>query len=48
MVAFVATNPAGYEVFMGRWTSRLAGPFLDFAGIGPALRVLDSVARPGL
>src|SRR5215813_7508725 len=38
---FVASDPAGYEMFMGRWTERLAGPFLDFAGIGPGQRVLD-------
>jgi SAM-dependent methyltransferase len=41
MLTFVANNPAGYEVFMGRWTSRLAGPFLEFAGIGQGQRVLD-------
>ena len=29
MVTFVASDPAGYEIFMGRWTSRLAGPFLE-------------------
>jgi hypothetical protein len=27
MIAFVANDAAGYEVFMGRWTSRLAGRF---------------------
>jgi SAM-dependent methyltransferase len=41
MATFVASDPAGYEVFMGRWTSRLAGPFLEFAGISPGQRVLD-------
>src|SRR5262245_6957501 len=38
---FVASDPAGYEMFMARWTERLAGPFLEFAGIGPGQRVLD-------
>jgi hypothetical protein len=41
MTAFVADDPAGYEVFMGRWTSRLAGPFLEFADIGRGQRVRD-------
>jgi len=38
---FAATNPAEYEHFMGRWSERLAKPFLDFAGIQPGERVLD-------
>jgi len=38
---FIASDPAGYEIFMARWTERLAGPFLEFAGIGPDQRVLD-------
>jgi SAM-dependent methyltransferase len=38
---FVATDPAAYETFMGRWSLRLAGPFLAFAGVGPDQRVLD-------
>ena len=37
----VASDPAGYEMVMGRWTERLAGPFLACAGIGPGQRVLD-------
>jgi ubiquinone/menaquinone biosynthesis C-methylase UbiE len=41
MATFVTSDPAGYETFMGRWTSRLAGPFLDFVRIGPEQRVLD-------
>jgi|SRR6516162_949452 SAM-dependent methyltransferase len=41
MVTFVASDPAGYEIFLGRWTSRLAGPFLEFVGIAPRQRVLD-------
>jgi ubiquinone/menaquinone biosynthesis C-methylase UbiE len=38
---FLATNPTVYEHFMGRWSRRLAGPFLDFAGVRPGDRVLD-------
>jgi 2-polyprenyl-3-methyl-5-hydroxy-6-metoxy-1,4-benzoquinol methylase len=38
---FAATDPAEYERFMGRWSERLAKPFLDFAGIRPGERVLD-------
>lgn len=30
-----------YERFMGRWSRRLAGPFLRFAGVRPGDRVLD-------
>jgi ubiquinone/menaquinone biosynthesis C-methylase UbiE len=41
MTAFVANDPAGYEIFMARWTQRLARPFLDFTGIRPGQRVLD-------
>ena len=32
---FVASHGAAYERFMGRWTERLAEPFLAFAKIGP-------------
>jgi SAM-dependent methyltransferase len=41
MSTFAATDPAAYETFMGRWSLRLAGPFLAFAGVGPGQRVLD-------
>lgn len=41
MASFVATDPAAYETFMGRWSARLAEPFLTFAGIQPGQRVLD-------
>jgi SAM-dependent methyltransferase len=36
-----ATDAAAYEHFMGRWSRRLAKPFLEFAGIRPRDRVLD-------
>jgi SAM-dependent methyltransferase len=38
---FLATDPGVYEHFMGRWSERLAQPFLQFAGIEPGDRVLD-------
>jgi 2-polyprenyl-3-methyl-5-hydroxy-6-metoxy-1,4-benzoquinol methylase len=39
--SFLATDPDSYEHFMGRWSARLANPFLDFAAIQPGTRVLD-------
>ena len=41
MPSFLATDPDVYEHFMGRWSARLAEPFLDFAGVEPGSRVLD-------
>ena len=38
---FKATDPDAYEQFMGRWSTRLADPFLDFAAIPQGGRVLD-------
>ena len=38
---FMATDPNVYEHFMGRWSTRLAEPFLEFAGIRSGDRVLD-------
>jgi len=38
---FLAADADEYEHFMGRWSRRLAGPFLDFAGVRPGDRVLD-------
>jgi len=35
------TNPAAYEQFMGRWSSRLAPLFIRFAGVRDGQRVLD-------
>jgi SAM-dependent methyltransferase len=35
------TNPAAYEQFMGRWSSRLAPSFLRFAEVGDGQHVLD-------
>jgi len=41
MASFLATDPDEYEHFMGRWSERLAEPFLEFAGVEPGSRVLD-------
>lgn len=38
---FTAADGDGYELNMGRWSRRLAGPFLDFVGADGAERVLD-------
>ena len=38
---FLASDGAGYELTMGRWSRRLALPFLDFVGPGRVERVLD-------
>jgi ubiquinone/menaquinone biosynthesis C-methylase UbiE len=38
---FAAADGDGYELVMGRWSQRLAGPFLDFAGCLDGERVLD-------
>jgi SAM-dependent methyltransferase len=37
----VASDGAAYERLMGRWSRRLAEPFLDFTGARPGDRVLD-------
>lgn len=38
---FMAADGDGYELQMGRWSQRLAGPFLDFAGTANGESVLD-------
>jgi SAM-dependent methyltransferase len=38
---FVATDGDSYELVMGRWSRRLAVPFLDFVGSRSGERVLD-------
>jgi ubiquinone/menaquinone biosynthesis C-methylase UbiE len=38
---FVAADGDGYELQMGRWSRRLALPFIEFAGTGTDERVLD-------
>jgi hypothetical protein len=43
---FFATDANAYEPFMGRWSRRLAGPFLVFANIQPGDRCsMSAVAR---
>jgi ubiquinone/menaquinone biosynthesis C-methylase UbiE len=38
---FKASSGDGYELQMGRWSRRLAGPFLDFVGTANGESVLD-------
>jgi SAM-dependent methyltransferase len=38
---FTASDGDGYELLMGRWSRRLAGPFLDFVGTANGEHVLD-------
>lgn len=38
---FTAADGDGYELQMGRWSRRLAGPFLDFVGSANGESVLD-------
>lgn len=38
---FIAADGDGYELNMGRWSRRLAVPFLEFVGTTPLERVLD-------
>ena len=39
--SFTVHRAAGYEQLMGRWSRKLAGPFLTFAGVANGERVLD-------
>jgi len=38
---YTANDPAVYERSMGRWSRRLAKPFIDFAAIGDVTDVVD-------
>jgi len=38
---FLATDAAGYELNMGRWSRRLAVPFVEFVGVADGDAVLD-------
>ena len=38
---YLAADGDGYELNMGRWSRRLARPFLDYAGMGDCEQVLD-------
>ncbi len=44
---FVAADGDGYELNMGRWSRRLAVPFLEFVGTADAERVLDAGCGTG-
>lgn len=44
---FVAKGAKNYELSMGRWSRRLAGPFLDFARVPSRGRVLDAGCGTG-
>ncbi|WDZ75160.1 class I SAM-dependent methyltransferase [Ensifer adhaerens] len=44
---FVAKGAQAYEASMGRWSQRLAAPFLSFSGVPPRGRVLDAGCGTG-
>src|SRR6476646_5042758 len=44
---FIAKGADGYEAIMGRWSRRLARPFLDFSGVPSRGRVLDAGCGTG-
>lgn len=44
---FSAADGEGYERIMGRWSRRLVGPFLDFAGTADGEDVLDAGCGTG-
>ena len=44
---FVASSGDGYERQMGRWSRRLAGPFLDFCGCYDGDSILDAGCGTG-
>lgn len=39
--SFNVHDAAGYEQLMGRWSQKLAAPFIDFAGLADGEKVLD-------
>lgn len=45
--ATFAMPAAAYDGFMGRYSTKLAVPFADFAGIRPGVRALDVGCGPG-
>jgi ubiquinone/menaquinone biosynthesis C-methylase UbiE len=44
---FVANGAEAYEASMGRWSQRLATPFLEFTGVPSQGRVLDAGCGTG-
>src|SRR5947209_4601085 len=45
---FVASSGDGYERLMGRWSRRIAEPFLDFSGCDEGESVLDAGCGTGI
>jgi len=41
MSTFIATDPAGDEKYIGRWSRRLAPVLVELAGVAAGERVLD-------
>lgn len=39
--SFTVRSAGGYEQLMGRWSKKLALPFIDFAGVADGERILD-------
>lgn len=39
--SFNVHKASGYEQLMGRWSRRLARPFIEFAGVEPGERIID-------
>lgn len=39
--SFNVHKASGYEQLMGRWSRRLARPFIEFAGVKPGERIID-------
>jgi methylase of polypeptide subunit release factors len=44
---FSATGGDSYELIMGRWSRRLAGPFLEYAGLEDGGKILDAGCGTG-
>lgn len=44
---FLANSAEGYEAYMGRWSQRLAVPFLRFSGVPSRGRVIDAGCGTG-
>ncbi|MBT5111032.1 MAG: methyltransferase domain-containing protein [Rhodospirillaceae bacterium] len=44
---FASSSGDGYELQMGRWSRKLSGPFLDFAGVNTSGRILDAGCGTG-
>ena len=38
---FVSRGAEKYDSYMGRWSRRLAGPFMDFAGLRDGEKIIE-------